>query len=137
MSGLVEKAASNVSEKSLSVMTDTFADISDIVDDNIEYSPKISPIIDMSEVETGSRKINGMFGNKPVMNLSASIAKVSDVSSRMKNSNRFVQNDLEHRSSGNTYNYTQNNYSPKALSRLDIYRQTKNLFALQMAESGN
>lgn len=32
----------------------------------------------------------------------------------------------------NVYNnYTQNNYSPKALSRLDIYRQSKNLFALQ------
>lgn len=135
LSGLVEKAASNVSEKSLSVMTDTFADISNMVDDDIEYSPRISPIINMSEVETGSRKINGMFRNKPVMNLSASIEKISDVSSRMKNSDRLVQNDLEHHSSGNTYNYTQNNYSPKALSRLDIYRQTKNLFALQMAES--
>ena len=32
----------------------------------------------------------------------------------------------------NVYNsYTQNNYSPKSLSRLEIYRQSKNLFALQ------
>ena len=30
---------------------------------------------------------------------------------------------------GNTYTFTQNNYSPKALSRLDIYRQTKNQFS--------
>lgn len=29
-----------------------------------------------------------------------------------------------------TYNYYQNNYSPKALSRLDIYRQTRNQLAL-------
>ena len=28
------------------------------------------------------------------------------------------------------YNFVQNNYSPKALSRLDIYRQTKNLTAM-------
>jgi len=28
-----------------------------------------------------------------------------------------------------TYNFTQNNYSPKSLSRQDIYRQTKNQFA--------
>ena len=27
---------------------------------------------------------------------------------------------------GNTYQFTQNNYSPKALSRIEIYRQTKN-----------
>lgn len=31
--------------------------------------------------------------------------------------------------SGNNYNFTQNNYSPKALSRIDIYRQTKNQFS--------
>ena len=28
------------------------------------------------------------------------------------------------------YSFVQNNYSPKALSRLDIYRQTKNLTAM-------
>ena len=30
---------------------------------------------------------------------------------------------------GNSYQFVQNNYSPKALSRLDIYRQTKNQFS--------
>ena len=29
----------------------------------------------------------------------------------------------------NTYNYTQNNTSPKALSRTEIYRDSKNLFS--------
>ena len=32
-------------------------------------------------------------------------------------------------SNGNVYQFTQNNYSPKALSRIDIYRQTRNQFA--------
>ena len=39
-----------------------------------------------------------------------------------------VQNG-ESSSAGNTYQFTQNNYSPKALSRIDIYRQTKNQFS--------
>ena len=30
---------------------------------------------------------------------------------------------------GSTYNFTQNNYSPKSLSRSEIYRQTKNQFS--------
>ena len=30
---------------------------------------------------------------------------------------------------GATYNFTQNNYSPKSLSRSEIYRQTKNQFS--------
>ena len=33
----------------------------------------------------------------------------------------------------NNYNFTQNNTSPKALSRLEIYRQSKNLFAMRGA----
>ena len=31
---------------------------------------------------------------------------------------------------GNTYNFTQTNNSPKALSRWEIYRQTKNLISV-------
>ena len=30
---------------------------------------------------------------------------------------------------GASFNFTQNNYSPKALSRVEIYRQTKNQFS--------
>jgi hypothetical protein len=39
------------------------------------------------------------------------------------------QNGVNNNTSGNTYQFTQNNYSPKALSRAEIYRQTKNQFA--------
>ena len=41
----------------------------------------------------------------------------------------IVQNGGTTPTSGNNYNFTQNNYSPKALSRIDIYRQTKNQFS--------
>lgn len=36
----------------------------------------------------------------------------------------------------NNYNFTQNNTSPKALSRLEIYRQTKNQFNLMTGATG-
>lgn len=36
----------------------------------------------------------------------------------------------------NNYNFTQNNTSPKALSRLEIYRQTKNQFNLMIGVTG-
>ena len=50
-------------------------------------------------------------------------------------SNAFAQNNQNESktASGSTaapsYSFTQNNYSPKALSRIDIYRQTKNQFS--------
>ena len=40
-----------------------------------------------------------------------------------------IQNGVAGLPAGNTYQFTQNNYSPKALSRIEIYRQTKNQFS--------
>lgn len=40
-----------------------------------------------------------------------------------------IQNGETSVAGGTTYQFTQNNYSPKALSRIDIYRQTKNQFS--------
>ena len=40
-----------------------------------------------------------------------------------------VQNGDSVPVAGNNYTFTQNNYSPKALSRIEIYRQTKNQFS--------
>ena len=42
---------------------------------------------------------------------------------------RNLQNEDTNPNTGNSYNFTQNNYSPKALSRTEIYRQTKNQFS--------
>ena len=44
-------------------------------------------------------------------------------------SSNIAQNGNTKSTSGNNYNLIQNNYSPKALSRIDIYRQTKNQFS--------
>ncbi len=36
---------------------------------------------------------------------------------------------ISEKQSNQTFNFTQNNYSPKELSRIDIYRRTKNQFS--------
>ena len=40
-----------------------------------------------------------------------------------------LQNEDTNPNTGNSYKFVQNNYSPKALSRTEIYRQTKNQFS--------
>ena len=41
-----------------------------------------------------------------------------------------IQNGSDVNGSNPIYQFTQNNYSPKALSRAEIYRQTKNQFSV-------
>ena len=70
----------------------------------------------------------GMRSNQ-VMSMSNSAQLARTISVGM-NKERTAQNQNGNGGSGNTYTFTQNNYSPKALSRTDIYRQTQNQFAV-------
>ena len=61
-----------------------------------------------------------MFGASRTMGLSASIIRAQNE----------MESEADTSSGGNTtYQFTQNNYSPKALSAIEIYRQTKNQFS--------
>ena len=51
--------------------------------------------------------------------------KVSDSNAQTRGGDTVTNN-----TANNTYNFVQNNTSPKSLSRLDIYRQTKNQIAM-------
>ena len=88
-------------------------DMSDAMDaiDNFDntYRPTIKPRLDMSDVDPALSNMNA-------------------VASYM--GNRGVEKSQETKpSTPASFNFTQNNYSPKALSRIDIYRQTRNQFS--------
>lgn len=88
-------------------------DMSDVMDalDNFDstYRPTIKPRLDMSDVDPALSNMNA-------------------VASYM--GNRGVEKSQETEpSTPASFNFTQNNYSPKALSRIDIYRQTRNQFS--------
>lgn len=88
-------------------------DMSDVMDalDNFDntYRPTIKPRLDMSDVDPALSNMNA-------------------VASYM--GNRGVEKSQETKpSTPASFNFTQNNYSPKALSRIDIYRQTRNQFS--------
>lgn len=70
----------------------------------------------------------GMRSNQ-VMSMSNSAQLARTISVGMSRESA-AKNQNGNGGSGNTYTFTQNNYSPKALSRTDIYRQTQNQFAV-------
>ena len=88
-------------------------DMSDVMDalDNFDstYRPTIKPRLDMSDVDPALSNMNA-------------------VASYMGNRGVEKSQEIEP-STPASFNFTQNNYSPKALSRIDIYRQTRNQFS--------
>lgn len=101
-------------------LRNTIAAIGDCVNDSIDSQPTIRPVLDLSQVRSGAGKLSALLGGSKAASINAS------VNSRLAANN---QNEAVGSSKSTNINFTQNNYSPKALSRIDIYRQTKNQFS--------
>jgi hypothetical protein len=117
---LSNNAASDVANSAIESLKNTISKISETVDSDMDTQPTIRPVLDLTNVKAGVAKLNTMISASKAMGISASMAD---------NSNKERQNGTNNANASNTYNYTQNNYSPKALSRTEIYRQTKTLLA--------
>lgn len=86
----------------------------------------ITPLVDLSNVMESADLINAMFNSALSSTSSRTSAVIASANAaNAYNSNSNIQNGQP--KYGNTYNFVQNNNSPKALSRVDIYRDTKNL----------
>ena len=108
---LASRAAASVANGSLDAMRDSYNGISNIIDGNFDINPVIRPTLDLSNITNGARQINSMFNNQK-LGVNGEIGQNGGAGL-----------------TGANYNFVQNNYSPKALSRTEIYRQTSNQFA--------
>ena len=97
-----------------------------------DVSPVITPTIDTSLVDQGISRLNSEFasaGSVPI-NLQGSYAAAAfnNMAVAKQLQAAEIQNGMKSQIINN-YDMTQNNYSPKALSRIDIYRDTRNQFS--------
>lgn len=115
------RAGAEMGSKARIGLTEAVSKISDYINSDIDAQPTIRPVLDLSNVQSGTRQINAMFSRTQAMSINANMSRAHTSG----NQNGGFQDG-----SAATYNYfTQNNYSPKALSRVEIYRQTKNQFS--------
>lgn len=129
----VAKATETISNQALSAAQIIAENIAATMDEDFEYEPTIRPVLDMDEVDSGLNAFDRSFANRS-MNLAGSIDRVRKAAPADKYAENV--NPSQNQNGGaTTYNFTQNNYSPKALSRIDLYRQTNNQFAM-MKERG-
>ena len=118
--GKVVAATEGVGSSAIDGMTNAISGISNLIENGIDTEPTIRPVLDLSSVETGTKRLSTMFSRTQALSISSGMNK-DDVAE--------IQNGMAGFGKGNTYQFTQNNYSPKALSRIEIYRQTKNQFS--------
>ena len=90
---------------------------SDLKDGLESQRADLTPTFDLDQLASDAQKANGIVMSSLMAAQNASIGDYINQDSEL---NPFMKDRWQ-----NVYNFTQNNYSPKALSRIDIYRQTQ------------
>ena len=102
-------------------LSNAISKVRDFIEGNVDAQPTIRPVLDLSEVRSGAHMLSALLSRKQAMTISTEMN--GQYAGTIQNGKTAAP------ATGNSYSLVQNNYSPKALSRIDIYRQTKNQFS--------
>lgn len=132
---IVVAASEQMGKQALGSMQKTLSTLGNALSDGIEFTPTITPVLDLTKVQDGFGALNNLT-KQQLIAASTSSSVASSISAQ-----RAAAATAANGSGGDTVNYTQNNYSPKSLDSATIYRQTnsqlsKKKGALTGANSG-
>lgn len=128
MEGEVSRSATRVSEETITAARDTIGQLADIIDTDPTLHPQIAPIVDLTQVRSGFNKLGSM--KTPVISTYVTGARVNAVASSLSSHENGIKQPVpqNNQNGPQVVEFVQNNYSPKSLSRSEIYRNTNNQF---------
>lgn len=130
------EATARVGENMIDSMSKTLSGLGKVLgSDLIDFEPTITPVLDLSLVEKTAADLIKLL-DVPNLDVSASYSKAQAAKASYEET-RSTGDDSDTPAGGTTYNFTQNNTSPKALSQAELYRQTENLISRAKKVSGN
>jgi len=124
-SGVVEKSAEQVGKDAILSLRKSISGLHEIVQANIDTSPVIRPVIDLTDVKKDARALLALIPDQFAMSAGTSYSQAK--SARLRFDDNISAMDPETiRKAVKDVTFIQNNNSPKALSSAEIYRNTKN-----------
>ena len=127
--GGVVRAAETMMTSSIDVFDSSLSNIGKINIPDFDVNPTITPVMDRSVVEGQAAYLNSMLTNTLGIGYSSKMIDNITAIPRQRDTNRSADNvEKPPQQIINNYDFTQNNTSPKALSRYDIYKQTRTQF---------
>jgi len=121
-SQMVTTAIDTLAGNAVNTMRDSLSGMSDLISLEIDPNPTIQPILDLSQVQTAAQSLDSILKTAPITS-TRSFGQAATISS----SQATTEEELAAAAVGGTsVKFEQNNYSPEALTEVEIYRQTKN-----------
>lgn len=132
-SKLVKVSAEDLGVMAIDSLRGALSDISTVVGGEIDMAPVVTPVLDLTQLKKDSGQIAAIVDTMRPISVETTTTNAKQASVGYADNQR-KPDESDGSSGGNTYNFTQNNTSPKALSPAEIYRQTKN--QLSVAKGG-
>jgi tape measure domain-containing protein len=121
-SKMVTDAVDDATKNALTAMRKSMSELSDVVTEEIDSNPVITPVLDLTQIRNQSQELAALTNVVPIT-AATSFRQASTISSAQT----AAQVDQTTVAPGGTsVKFEQNNYSPESLSEVEIYRQTKN-----------
>ena len=117
----VQVALDKMIDATTEIVDDSINRISEVINKGSEDLLTITPVLDLSKVKSDLGKLDSMFSRNQALAINSSMSN--------NNSSNTDTGTNSTTPTSSTISFTQNNYSPKSLSRSEIYRQTKNQFS--------
>ena len=119
---IVTDAVDLAAQDALSAMKKSMRDISDVVTDELNPNPVITPILDLTQIRAQAGELGALTTVVPIT-AAASYNQAAIISSQ-RTAAQMDESAIV--PVGASVKFEQNNYSPEALTEIEIYRQTKN-----------
>lgn len=122
-SHLAETSATDLAKASVGAMSKALSTLADKVGPEMNLSPTITPVVDLSQVHDSAGQINRVLSGTVPIDLSTTRLKANDAS---VSSTSGAPGTTDQGGPGGDVIFNQTINSPKAVSAADVYRQTKN-----------
>lgn len=123
---IVKKSAEGVGIDAILALSKSISGISDIITSDIDMTPTITPVLDLTNIRKDAAAIGSMLTSQNI-SVGAAYSTAKDASTGYStNQEALVEVASNTSGSQDSFTFNQYNTSPKALSEAEIYRQTKN-----------
>lgn len=121
----LHKNVGDVEESTALLGTSMLSALTDSIDNNLNISPTVRPVMDLSDIISGGQHMNDILGQGITIPTNLNQLTSSISSGTLQDTSQI--NPIPQTTS---ITFNQTNNSPKPLSSLEIYRQTRNQLSL-------
>lgn len=127
-SKVAENAAVDMGDNVLTSMSKTISGLGDMIAGDVDMNPVISPVLDLSEVRKSAAGIATLLEATP-LDVGASYFGAANASAEYRSNQAVAEADAAAQEAENIM-FVQNNYSPKAISPAETFRNTRSQLSL-------